>query len=459
MINHRLSKIFKAYDIRGLTPTELSPEVAQSIGRAFADFMPKGKIAVGRDMRTDSKELAHGFIAGLLMQGREVLDLGLITSDMIYFAVGKHKLAGGAMITASHNPGQYDGIKLTGKGVVPIGIESGLLALEEKVEKEEYKKMSLRGSANNTVEKKDIVKDWFNHAQQIAGNIERPLKIGIDTGNGMAAIIIPYLKKAKNLDVDNIYIEIDGSFPNHSPNPLDKNNTKDLQEMVKEKGLDCGIAFDGDGDRAFFIDEKGDRISASIVGTILAERILKKHPKSKILYSAIVSHILPETVIKLGGEAIRTRVGHSFIKQKMHENKAHFAAEHSGHYYFAENYNADSGLIAALSLLHILSSSNNTLSSIVAKYKKYFNSEELNFDINQISEDTILKKLENHYSTGKIDHLDGLTIYFDDWWFNARPSNTEPYIRVNIETNTQELLNQKIDEIQKLFHQNTNLKI
>lgn len=459
MTKHQLSNIFKAYDIRGLTPTELSPDIAYSIGRAFADFMPKGKIAVGRDMRTDSKDLAHAFIAGLLKQGREVTDLGLITSDMIYFAVGKYSLAGGAMITASHNPGQYDGIKLTGKGVVPIGIDSGLLAIEKEAEEGHYKKTCLKGCANKSVEKKDIVKEWVEHAQKIAGNISRPLKIGIDTGNGMAAIVMPQLKKIPNLTIHNIYLDIDGKFPNHSPNPLDPKNTVALQELVKEGGLDCGIAFDGDGDRAFFVDEKGNRINASVIGAILAKHLLLQHPHSTVLYSVIASHILPETIESLGGESVRTKVGHSFIKQKMREYKAIFAAEHSGHYYYQSNYNADSGLITALMVLAVLSSSNESLSSLAKPYQKFFNSQELNFSISKDSFETKLKALINHFSTGKIDKLDGLTITFDNWWFNVRPSNTEPYLRLNIEADSPDLLKQKVGEIKNILRSRVNLNI
>ncbi len=452
-----LSNIFKAYDIRGITPTELNPHVAHSIGRAFADFMPKGKIAVGRDMREDSDELAHGLIAGLLRQGREVIDLGQITSDTMYFAVGKYGYAGGAMITASHNPGKYDGIKLTGKNVVPIGIDSGLLKIEKEIETHQYKKMCSDAKAKNIIEHKDITKEWVEHALGVAGQITKPINIGIDTGNGMAAIYLPYLKELTPLKIRSIYTKLDGSFPNHPANPLEPNNTKHLQELVINNHLHCGIAFDGDGDRAFFIDEKGQRVSASILGTILAEHIIDLHPHATVLYNVIISHILPETVNQLGGEAIRTKVGHSFIKQQMKLHKAQFAAEHSGHYYYKDNYNADSGLITALMVLSILSQKNIKLSELANKYQKYFNSPELNFETNNIQEN--INVLKNHFKDGKLESLDGITIVYKDWWFNARPSNTEPFLRVNIEAKSQELLNEKTTEIKNLLHQKRKLTI
>ncbi|MCX6805793.1 MAG: phosphomannomutase/phosphoglucomutase [Patescibacteria group bacterium] len=436
--------IFKAYDIRGLTPAELNPGVAYAIGRAFADFVPKGKVAVGRDMRTDSGELADAIIAGLIKQGREVIDLGQITSDMIYFAVGKFKLAGGAMITASHNPGQYDGIKLTGQGVVPIGIDSGLLEIEENISKDNYKKLHKKGS----ITAQNITQDWVRHALSIVGKIDKPLHIGTDTGNGMAAIVLPYLHNLTPLKIESLFVELDGTFPNHVANPLIEANTKDLRKLVVKKGLACGIAFDGDGDRAFVVDNKGELLSGSVLSSILAKDILEKNPAETVLYNVICSDIVPATIEGFGGNSVRTRVGHSFIKAQMKKRKAIFACEHSGHFYFRDNYNADSGLIAALMLLKILSKTDKSLSEIAAPFKTMFaNSPELNFSAQDPAE--TIKVLERRYGDGEIDHLDGLTVRYRDWWFNARPSNTEPYLRLNIEARDKALLAEKLKKLKK----------
>lgn len=450
-MNHSYSDIFRAYDIRGLSPEQLNPHVAYAVARGFSDFMPKGKIVVGRDMRKDSALIAEGFIAGLLRQGREVVDLGLITSDMMYFAVGKYSFAGGAMVTASHNPGKYDGIKLTGKNVVPIGINSGLLNIKKEVESNHFKKTIEHISNKNKLVKKDILSSWVNHAIKIAGNIKRPLRVGIDSGNGMAAIYLPLLANIKNLEIESIFTELDGSFPNHPANPLIAKNTEQLQKLVVKQKLDCGIAFDGDGDRAFFIDEKGQRISASLLATLLAQYIVEAHPDSTVLANVVVSNIFSDTVNSLGGKVIRTKVGHSYIKADMKKYNAVFAAEHSGHYYFAQNYNADSGLIAALMSLHILSSSQKSLAELISPYRKYYNSEELNFYTKDHKK--TLEILKSHFKDAKFTHLDGVTGIYDNWWFSARSSNTEPYVRVNIEATNPNLLEEKIIEIKKLLHE------
>lgn len=438
--------IFKAYDIRGLTPTELNPQVAYAIGRAFADFVPAGKIAVGRDMRTDSGELADALIAGLIKQDREVIDLGQITSDMIYFAVGKLGLAGGAMITASHNPGQYDGIKLTSKGVVPIGIDSGLLTIEKEVESSHFKKLHEKGK----IIQQNITQDWVRHCLEIVGGIDKPLHIGTDTGNGMAAIVLPYLQNLTPLQIESLFVELDGTFPNHVANPLIEANTKDLRKLVIDKNLACGIAFDGDGDRAFVVDNKGDLLSGSVLGAILAKDILEHNPGETILHNVICSDIVPGTIESFGGESVRTKVGHSFIKAEMKAHKALFACEHSGHFYFRDNYNADSGLIAALMLLKILCSTDKPLSEIAAPFKTIFaNSPELNFEVKDLPE--TLKLLERRFGDGEQDHLDGLTVRYRDWWFNARPSNTEPYMRINIEARDVAVLQTKQRLITKIL--------
>lgn len=449
---NNIKDLFKAYDIRGLSPQELNPKVAYNIARAYADFLPAGKVAVGYDMRKDSRKLSQAFIRGLVRQGREVLDIGMVTSDMVYYAVGKHNLAGGAMITASHNPKGYDGIKLTGKGVVPIGIDSGLLQIESEVETQSFK---IKDKAHSDqVAEQDITEEWVKHAISIAGDITEPLQIGIDTGNGMAGIIVPYLEKLlPNIHISSLYLDLDGSFPNHPANPLVSKNNQDLQRLVVKDKLDCGIAFDGDGDRAFFIDDLGNILSSSVVGAIIARDILEESPGETILYSATCSDILPATIESFGGKSTRVRVGHSFIKSQMRKRKAAFAAEHSGHFYYQQNYFADSGIITAIRVLSILSQSGKKLSEISAPFTHIFaNSEELNFDFDSLEDaQDSLMMLERHFSDGDIDHLEGLTVRYRDWWFNARTSNTESYLRVNIEADNQQLLEEKQKLITRLL--------
>ncbi len=457
MNEKNLKSIFKAYDIRGLSPQELSPTVANAIGQAFAIYSPKGKIAVGRDMRKDSGKLADALVAGLAKQGREVIDLGLITSDMIYFAVGKLKLAGGAMITASHNPGQYDGIKLTGKNVVPIGIDSGLLKIEKEVASGHFKKICDTGCKTGQITKQDITRQWVEHALGTIGDTTLSLSIATDTGNGMASIVLPHLKTLTHLSIESLYTELDGNFPNHPANPLEPNNTKSLRKLVEKNKLDCGLAFDGDGDRAFVIDDQGNLLSASVLGAIIAKDILEESPGETILYSATTSDIVPATIESFGGHSVRTRVGHSFIKAEMKKHHAVFACEHSGHFYFANNYNADSGLIAALKILEIITKYQKPLSEIAAPFASMFvNSGELNFTSDDPK--ASLKLLERHFYNGESDYLDGLTVRYHNWWFNARPSNTEPFLRVNIEADSVEILKAYQKEINNILKPKPNKK-
>lgn len=437
--------VFKAYDIRGKVPEELTPELVRNTGRAFADFLPPGKVAVGRDMRLDSEELARAFVEGLIKQGREVLDLGRITSDMIYFAVGKMDLAGGAMITASHNPGEYNGIKLTGQGVSPIGEDTGLKDIKAAVGNDLYKPESAQGNASKT----DILGEWIDHALSFAPNLA-PLKVGVDAGNGMAGIDVPRLDAKTPLKLEGIYLEPDGNFPNHPANPLVRENLADLSALVRSKKLDCGIAFDGDGDRAILVDETGEPVSPSVVGAMLAAHFLNTNPGATVLYNAITSRIVADTIEKLGGKGVRTKVGHSFIKQLIREKGAVFACEHSGHYYFKANYNADSGLIAALCVLDIISQTGQRLSQLVAKYTgKYYDSGEINFAVRDKGK--AMGEVTGAFPDGKTDTLDGLTVNYADWWFNLRPSNTEPLLRLNVEASSQSEMQEKLEKITKIL--------
>ncbi len=439
-----LDTIFKAYDIRGRVPDELDAHTTQLIGRALADFLPAGTVAVGRDMRADSEQLAQAMINGLVQQGRIVLNLGQITSDMMYFVIGDMKLAGGAMITASHNAAGYNGVKLTGAGVVPIGQGSGLEKIKASINDNDFLKSNQPGHVDEINRITDFVSHAITVAEQNFGKLSS-LNIGYDAGNGMAGIFVDALRQSTPLTIEGLYLELDGSFPNHPANPMVEQNLAALEKLEIKDHLQAGVAFDGDGDRAFLVDEQGKVLSASILGSLLAAETLKRHPGAKIIYSALCSHIVPETITANGGEPVISRVGHTFIKAKMKEFNAILGIEHSGHFYFADNYEADSGLIAALSALGILSNSNMVLSQLCAPYRKYFDSGEINFPAQDMT--ALLQMLQQKYADAQLSQIDGLSVEYSDWWFNVRPSNTEPVARLNIEAISSQLLEEKLKEL------------
>jgi len=446
-----VENIFKAYDIRGKVGSELSDEVLEKIGKAFADFLPnEGTVAVGRDMRPDSKNLADNLIKGLVAQGRDVIDIGEVTSDMIYFATGSLKLAGGAMITASHNPGEYNGIKLCREEAKPIGEESGLFDIRDAVISSSFKASSKTG----TVSQKDVSEAWVEHVLNfIDSSSLRPLKIAVDAGNGMAGKIFPEIEPYLPFEVEEMYFELDGTFPNHIANPLEEKNIVDIKKKIKDMSLDAGIAFDGDGDRAVLIDEKGEALSGTVMTALLSEYFLKENPGSTVLYNAICGLAAKDTIEKNGGKAFRTRVGHSFIKSDMRKYGAIFAGEHSGHYYFKDNFMADSGLIAAIIGLYILSSSKMPLSKLVEPFRKaYCSIQETNFEIEDKS--NIISKIADEFKEFPQNDLDGLTVNFDGGWLNVRPSNTEPLIRLNAEADKKELLNKFVDKVNLIINKN-----
>ncbi len=444
-----IDDIFKAYDIRGKVGTELNPEIVRVIGRALGDWLPtKGPVGVGRDMRPDSKELADALIEGLREQGRDVIDIGEVTSDMIYFAVGNYKLAGGAMITASHNPGVYNGIKFCGEGAKPIGEETGLFEIRDLAKKNQFTAAAKQGELSD----KDIVEGWITHALSfIDASKLKPLKIAVDAGNGMAGKIFPELEPYVPFEVIEMYFDLDGTFPNHIANPLDPKNIVELQKTIRATKCDVGVAFDGDGDRAVLVDERGEPLSGTVMTTLLSQFFLEKYPGSTILLNAICGRVASETIEKAGGKAIRTRVGHSFIKSSMREHNAIFAGEHSGHYYFKNNYMADSGLIAALVGLYILSTSNKPLTKLVEPLRNaYVQINEANFEVKD--KEGVLKYISKAFGgDGKQDWLDGLTVNFKDSWFNVRPSNTEPLLRFNAEAKTQAGLDKLVAQVTKLI--------
>lgn len=439
-----VANVFKAYDVRGKVGSELNSESVGLMGQALANWLPKsGIVAVGRDMRPDSAELASAMIEGLRSQGRDVWDIGEVTSDMIYFAVGNFGLAGGAMITASHNPGEYNGIKFCREEAKPIGEDSGLLEIRDLVLTGSFPTDAPLG---NVVEK-DLAEDWIQHVLSFIDTKKlKPLNVAVDAGNGMAGKIFPELEPYVPFQVEEMYFELDGTFPNHIANPLIPENIVDLQNEVRNKKLDVGVAFDGDGDRAVLIDELGEPLSGTVMTALLAEYFLDKNHGATVLYNAICGRAASDAIEKAGGKGIRTRVGHSFIKSYMREYDAVFAGEHSGHYYFRDNYMADSGLIAAVIALYILSTSNKPLSKLVEKYRKaYVQIPETNFEV--ADKQAMIDKITAAFLTEKQDKLDGLTVTFENGWLNVRPSNTEPVLRFNAEAKNKAELDQIVNKV------------
>lgn len=440
--------IFKAYDIRGKVGTELTTSVATAVGRALADWLPnEGAVAVGRDMRPDSEELAGALIQGLTAQGRDVIDIGQVTSDMIYFAVGSLELAGGAMVTASHNPGADNGIKLCREEAKPIGIEIGLADIRDAAIAGSFATSSTTGA----ITKQSSTEGWIDHALSFVQADKWPsYNVVIDAGNGMAGAIVPHLEPKVPLAITPLYFELDGTFPNHIANPLIPENLVDLQAKITATKADFGIAFDGDGDRAVVVDQNGTPLAGTIVTAILAEYFLAKHPGATILYNANCGRVVPATVEQHGGTSHRTKVGHSFIKADMRRYDAVFAGEHSGHYYFKDNFYADSGLIGALIVIQVLAESGLSLSELAAKYQQgYVAIPETNFEVDD--KEAVLARLQQEFNDGEQDMLDGLTVNYPDGWFIVRPSNTESVIRLNVEATSQEALDSLVERVTKVI--------
>jgi len=429
--------IFKAYDIRGLVDVEIDVDFAFATGVAFARFLQierePGTIVIGEDMRPSSPLLADAFSAGATSLGMDVIRIGLASTDMLYFASGKLGFPG-AMFTASHNPAEYNGIKLCLSDARPIGKESGLVTIENFVR--EGSPIALR---NVGVEKqRDMLEEYVDHLLTLV-NIKniRPLKIIVDAGNGMAGHTAPAIFARLNCEVIPMYFELDGTFPNHEANPLDETTLIDLKKAMKDQKADLGLAFDGDADRCFLVDERGVAVNPSALTSLIAHRELIKRPGSSIIYNLISSRAVQEVIDENGGVGLRSRVGHSYIKKMMAESGAIFGGEHSGHFYFKEFWRADSGALAALHAIAALGESNTTMSALLAPYNRYVISGEINSKVADVKAAT--EGVEKSYSSDQvtIDHLDGLTVNGDTWWFNLRPSNTEPLLRLNVEASTQ----------------------
>ena len=437
--------IFKAYDVRGLVDSEITADFCFATGVAFARFLQQerepGTVVIGEDMRPSSPIFATAFSAGITSQGMDVIRIGLASTDMLYFAAGKLNMPG-AMFTASHNPAEYNGIKMCLSGARPIGKESGLLIIEKYVEEGSPIELRSVGVERSQSMLDEYVKHLLNLVD--VGSM-RPLKVVIDAGNGMAGHTAPAVFKGLSAEVIEMYFELDGTFPNHEANPIDPKNLQDLSKAVKKHTADIGLAFDGDADRCFLVDEKGDLVNPSALTALIADRALASDPGSTIIYNLISSRSVKEVIEENGGTAVRSRVGHSYIKKMMADTGAIFGGEHSGHFYFRDFWRADSGMLAALHALAALSESKGTLSELLHPYNRYSSSGEINSVVTDSQ--SVMESIESHYlamnlAIGGIttDHLDGLTVASSDWWFNVRASNTEPLLRLNVEANSDALM-------------------
>jgi phosphomannomutase len=440
--------IFKAYDIRGLVDVELTPDFAFGVGVAYARFLKEERepatVVIGEDMRPSSPDLADAFSAGVNSQGLDVIRIGLASTDMLYFAAGKLNLPG-AMFTASHNPAAYNGIKLCLSGARPVGKESGLLTIERYLNEGS----PLSTNQIGVERRQEMLDDYVSHLLSLVDLSKiRPLKIVIDAGNGMAGHTAPAVFKRLNAQVIEMYYELDGTFPNHEANPIDPENLRDLQSAVKKHGADIGLAFDGDADRCFLVDQNGELVNPSSLTSLIAQRELAKYPGSTIIYNLISSRAVREVVAESGGTSVRSRVGHSYIKKLMAETGAVFGGEHSGHFYFRDFWRADSGMLAALHAIAALGDSELSLSNLLQPFARYSSSGEINSTVEDAG--AITAEIEAKYVSLNgvtTDHLDGLTVEGDTWWFNLRASNTEPLLRLNVEASSESEMAALRDEL------------
>ena len=437
MTDPDLDRIFKAYDVRGVVPDELDASIARRIGAAFAVWTNLPAILLGRDSRISSPELAAAITEGATSVGVNVVDLGLASTDLVYFASGSLDLPA-VMLTASHNPKNYNGLKFCMPGARPVGEDSGLREIRAIVERGDVPPAATKGS----VSQRDLLAPYTEHVLSFVDVAAmRPMTVAVDTANGMGGLVVPAVMARLPVTLHHLYAELDGTFPNHPADPLDPENQKDLKAEVLEHHADVGLAFDGDADRVFLVDEKAEDVSGSLLTALVARAMLRQEPGAKIVHNLICSWIVPESIRAEGGVPIRTRVGHSFIKQVMAETGAIFGGEHSGHYYFRNNYRADSGLIAAVVAMGELSSAGEPLSDVLAPFRKYFDSGEINSRVDDPK--AKVEQIAAALADGRQDRLDGLTVEYPDWWFNVRPSNTEPLLRLNVEATTAELLARK----------------
>ena len=448
-----LDAIFKAYDIRGTFPDQIDADTCRSIGAAFARFAldeggPVPEILVARDMRPSGVELVVAFSEGARSQGVDVVDLGLASTDLVYFASGRRG-APGAMFTASHNPAQYNGIKFCLAGARPVGVDSGLDVVRRLVDSPPQ-----ATSQAGALRQLDLLGDFADHVRSFVDVSKfRPLKVVADTANGMGGLVVPAVFEALPFDLEVLYPELDGTFPNHPADPIQPENQRDLCARVREVGADIGFAFDGDADRVFVVDEKGRGLSGSVTTAMVAAGVLAKEPGATVLHNLICSKVVPEVVRENGGTPVRTKVGHSFIKAEMATTGAAFGGEHSAHYYFRDNFRADSGLIAAMHVLELLCAADQPMSVLRAPYDRYADSGEINTQVADPAAviDSVAAAFASSHPEAAQDRLDGLTVDMGDWWFNLRPSNTEPLLRLNLEARTRDECDARTSELLHLI--------
>jgi phosphomannomutase len=445
--------VFKAYDIRGTVPDQLDATMCRAIGRATARFTGASRLLVGRDMRPSGVELSMAFAEGARAEGVTVVDLGMISTDCAFFASGFFD-APAAMFTASHNPAAYNGVKLCLPGARPIGRQTGLVEIEAMTN--ELMSVPLPGDHLAPLEHAEILEDFADHARSfIDREVLRPLKVVADTANGMGGLVVPRVMAGLPFEVEVLYGDLDGTFPNHPADPIQPENLRDLKARVLETGADVGLAFDGDADRVFLVDERAAPVSGSLTTALVAASMLEKHPHATVLYNCICSRVVPEVIDEHGGTGIRTRVGHSFIKQVMAETDAVFGGEHSGHYYYRDNYRADSGIITALVVLELMSKANQPLSALLAPYRRYVDSGEINTEVPDPAAAVDAVARQEEAAGTRLDRLDGLTADHGDWWYNLRPSNTEPLLRLNLEAADEESCARHVREVLDLVSQVT----
>src|ERR1022692_3859912 len=449
------AKIFKAYDIRGIVPDQLDEDAAEVIGAAFARLTGAASVVTVHDMRTSSAPLAAAFGRGAAAQGADVVSGGLGSTDMLYYASGSLGMAG-AMITASHNPAKYNGIKLCREGARPVGADTGLAELREMAESG----VPARDGPAGTITPRNLLADYAEHLRKLVDlSGIRPLKVAIDAGNGMGGYTVPEVFTGLPLQTVPLYFELDGSFPHHEANPIDPANLRDLQHAVISSGADIGLAFDGDADRFFVVDERGEIVSPSVLTALIAARELAREPGATVIHNLITSRAVPEIVAEHGGTAVRTRVGHSFIKAVMSDRGAIFGGEHSGHFYFRDFWFADSGMLAALHVLAALGGQDKPLSELLGQYSRYVASGEIN---NEVSDQAGATAKVREAFSGRpgisFDELDGLTAACPQWWFNLRPSNTEPLLRLNVEAEDDATLAKVTDEVLHIVRDATTLE-
>ena len=433
-------EIFKAYDIRGIYPDELDEDASRSIGAAFAEYTSAERVVVARDCRLSSPSLASAFIEGVTGRGADVVDIGLATTDMLYLASGSLDLPG-AMFTASHNPPEYNGLKLCREGAAPIGEDTGLLEIRDLA----LGDLGPSGSPGSVTER-SVLEEYVAHVLSFV-DVSRigPLTVVADAANGMAGLVLEPIFERLPAKLTGLYLDLDGTFPNHPADPIQPENQEDLRKAVVEHGADVGLAFDGDADRVFVVDEGANGVSGSLLVALIADTLLEREPGATILYNVICSWVVPEVIREKGGTPIRTRVGHSFIKQVMAETGAVFGGEHSGHYYFRDHYRADSGLVAALLVLERMSEVGVPLSELLQPFRRYHASGEINSEVEDPP--AVVERVAKRYADGAQDRLDGLTVEYEDWWLNVRPSNTEPLLRLNVEARDEALLAYKTAEV------------